>query len=180
MLFRLLDRLVEGAAVLAFAASSVLICINVVNRYAVLGGLRKLAQSFEWLQPYYISIRNTLGDISVMADEVPGYLLVWVSFLGAYLALRKGGHISFDLIVDSLRPRLRSAVKAINLALISAFLGVMAFQSVRMIRTSGRTEIETAEIAQGWFMLILPIAAVLLFLALVRAQIKTHDTSAEP
>ncbi|MEO0618664.1 MAG: TRAP transporter small permease [Pseudomonadota bacterium] len=178
-MLRSLDRIVEGVAVLAFAASSILICINVVNRYAVLGGLRRLAKSFEWLQPFYISIRNTLGDISVMADEVPGYLLVWVSFLGAYLALRHGGHISFDLIVDSLRPKLRRAVKLINLALISAFLGVLAFQSVRMIRTSGRTEIETAEIAQGWFMLILPLAAGLLFVALIRAQFKSRDTSTE-
>ena len=34
-----------------------------------------------------------------------------------------------------------------------------------MIRVSGATEIETAEIAQGWFMLILPLAALLLALA---------------
>ena len=34
-----------------------------------------------------------------------------------------------------------------------------------MIRVSGATEIETAEIAQGWFMLIIPIASILLMIA---------------
>ena len=36
-----------------------------------------------------------------------------------------------------------------------------------MIRVDGSTEIETAEIAQGWFMAIMPLAALLLGLALV-------------
>lgn len=169
-MFRLLDRIVEGVAVLAFATSSLLICINVFNRYVVLGGFRTLSKWFEPLTPVYLTIRNALGDISVMADEVPGYLLVWLSFLGAYIALRRGGHISFDLLVESLRPRLGVWVRRITTAMIAGFLIMLLWQSIRMIRVSGRTEIETAEIAQGWFMLILPMAAVLLLLALLRAQ----------
>ena len=37
-----------------------------------------------------------------------------------------------------------------------------------MISIAGATEIETAEIAQGWFMLIMPIAAVLLLIATIQ------------
>jgi len=167
-MLRIIDRVVEGVAVLAFAASSLLICINVINRYLVLGGMRKLAASFDGFTPVYLAFRDILGDISVMADEVPGFLLVWVAFLGAYIAMRRGGHISFDLLANKLRGTPRKALRLINALLVGGFLGLLLWQSIRMIRVSGRTEIETAEVAQGWFMLILPIAAVLLLLALAR------------
>lgn len=176
-MLRILDRIVEGVAVLAFAISSLMICINVFNRYAVLGGLRNLAKTFEFLTPFYLSVRNTLGDISVMADEVPGYLLVWVSFLGAYLALRQGGHINVELLIDRLKGKAHTGLQLLNGVLIAGFLLILVWQSVRLIKVSGRTEIETAEIAQGWFMLILPIAGILLLIALfqhVRNRLKRN------
>ena len=167
-MFRLVDRLVEGIAVFAFAVSSIFICINVINRYVVLGAMRELSRTYESLMPVYLFFREWLGAISVTADEVPGFLLVWVAFLGAYLALRREGHISFDLLIDALPPRGRKAVIALNMTLMGLFLSVLLGHSIRMIRVAGRTEIETAEIAQGWFMLIMPIASFLLICAMAR------------
>lgn len=166
-LLRFLDKLVEVAAVLAFAASSLFICINVINRYTVLGGMRTIAKNNEWFVPIYQFCRDILGSISVMADEVPGYLLVWIAFLGAYLVLRREGHISFDMLQEAMPEGGRRIIAALNLAMISGFLVLLLYQSVRMIRVSGATEIETAEIAQGWFMTILPLSAVLFLIAIV-------------
>jgi len=162
---RLLDKLVEAAAVAAFIVSSLFIILNVINRYLILGAFRNLARDYENLRPYYTSVRGALGDIVVTADEVPGYLLAWVAFLGAYLAMRREGHIAFDLLLNSLSDRWRRIAMLTNAALIGGFLMMVLWQSIRMIRVSGATEIETAEIAQGWFMLIIPIAAVLLLIA---------------
>ncbi len=162
-----LDKLAEVIAVLAFVVSSAFIFLNVLNRYLVLGLFRDIAKTNESLRPTYFAVRDMLGSIVVTADEVPGLLLVWVAFLGAYIALRNEGHISFDLLVDRLSKRKRMLVEGINACLIAGFLLILFWQSVRMIRVSGRTEIETAEIAQGWFMLILPVSAVLLLVAAV-------------
>lgn len=167
-MFRLVDRLIEGIAVLAFAVSSIFICINIINRYLVLGAMRELSRDYDWFSPIYLFFREWLGAVSVTADEIPGFLLVWVAFLGAYLALRREGHISFDLLVDALPPLGRKAVMALNMLLMGLFLSVLLGHSIRMIRVAGRTEIETAEIAQGWFMLIMPIASLLLLAALAR------------
>ncbi len=166
-LLKWIDTLAEVTAVLAFAVSSAFIFLNVLNRYLVLGLFRDLAKNNEALRPAYFAVRDALGNIVVTADEVPGLLLVWVAFLGAYIALRKEGHIAFDLLVNKLSGKLRKSVDALNAVLISGFLMLLLWQSVRMIRVSGRTEIETAEIAQGWFMLVMPIAAVLLLLAVL-------------
>ncbi len=167
-MFRLADRLIEGIAVLSFAVSSLFICINVINRYVVLGAMRELSRQFEAVTPIYLFFREWLGAISVTADEVPGFLLVWVAFLGAYLAFRRDGHISFDLLVNSLPPKGAKILQALNMAFMGIFLSMLLAQSIRMIRVAGRTEIETAEIAQGWFMLIMPIAAFIMIAALAR------------
>ncbi len=162
-----LDRAVEAVAVIIFAASCLFILLNVLNRYLVLGFLRGLAKDWDGLRPAYFAVRDAIGSIVVTADEVPGLLLVWIAFLGAYLAYRREGHIAFDLLAEALPTVWRKALAVANAVLIGGFLVMLLWQSIRMIRVSGATEIETAEIAQGWFMLILPIAALLLMIALL-------------
>ena len=164
---RVLDKIVEAAAVLAFAVSSLFVLINVLNRYLVLGFLRDWSRSDETVTPVYRFFREAFGSVSVTADEVPGLLLVWVAFLGAYLAMRREGHIAFDLLLNSLPRRLRIGMLLVNAGLMLGFLGLVLWHSVRMIWISGGTEIETAEIAQGWFMAIVPIGAVLLLIAVI-------------
>lgn len=164
---RLLDKTVEGVAVAAFAASSLFIFLNVLNRYIVLGFMRNLAKDNEGFRDTYFAVRDALGSIVVTADEVPGFLLAWVAFLGAYLAMRKEGHIAFDMLAETFSHRGQKILAALNAILISGFLVLLFAQSVRMIKVAGRTEIETAEIAQGWFMAIIPIASVLLLVAVL-------------
>ena len=168
MTFKLIDRLVTAAAVLCLVASTAMIVANVFYRYVVLDWLRIGAREAAWLTPLYDLLNEAFGRVSVTADEVPGYLLVWIAFLGAYLALRRDGHIAFDLLIRALPARPGKGLRiAIDAALL-AFLGLLLWQSLRMIRIDGATEIETAEIAQGWFMAVLPISAVLLALPIAQ------------
>ena len=172
-LLQRLDKTIEAVAVATFAVSSFLVFINVVNRYLVLGFLRDLAKANESLRPFYHSVSDFMGSITVTADEVPGYLLAWIAFLGAYLALRREGHIAFDMLIEALPKAASKWISLFNGVLMGAFLLMLLWQSIRMIHVSGATEIETAEIAQGWFMLIIPIAAVLLLIAMVTRLIET-------
>jgi len=164
---RLIDRIVEVLAAITLVAAASMILINVFNRYVVLGWLREGSEHSEWAACLFEATDALLSPVSATADEVPGLLLVWIAFLGAYLAYRAGGHISFDMVVDSL-PRIpRRIVVVLTDATIMAFLVLLFLQSIRMIRVDGETEIETAEIAQGWFMTIIPLSAALMILALV-------------
>ena len=171
------DRVIEMVAVLAFATSSFLILLNVFNRYVIFDWMRNIAKVWTGFDPAYQSFRDGLGAWSVMADEVPGYLLVWIAFLGAYLVLRRENHISFDMILDALPPAMSRFVRSINLILIGTFMIMLFVQSILMIRISGSTEIETAEIAQGWFMAILPITAILFLLVLLPQLLKQFHAS---
>ncbi len=165
---RLIDAVVAALAALVLTASTAMICLNVFYRYAVLGWLRGLAESAAWAEMLYRPLDTWLGAISVTADEVPGLLLVWIAFLGAYLAMRRGGHISFDLVVEKIPDPLRRVSRTVIDAALILFLALVIIQSIRMIEIDGATEIETASIAQGWFMAILPLSAGLLILALAQ------------
>ena len=160
-IIRLVDTIVEVLAVCALVCAASMIIINVLNRYVIQGWIRN---SSDWL---YEKTDGLLSPISATADEVPGLLLVWIAFLGAYLAYRKEGHISFDMLVDSLPEKIKRFVITATESTIMAFLLILLYQSIRMMMVDGETEIETAEIAQGWFMLIIPLSAALLCFAIL-------------
>ena len=144
-----LDRLVGAFAALIVVIVTLAVTANVFFRYVLESGI-------------------------VWADEIPGLLLVWIAFLGAYLAYRRDGHIAFDLLVTYLPPRVRPWVKTLADGLVLGLAVLMVHLSWRMIARVGRREIETLEIAQGWFMAILPIAFALIALALVVRIVERH------
>jgi hypothetical protein len=53
--------------------------------------------------------RYVLHAPIIWAEEVLGYVLVWVVYLGAVDVTRDGGHLSMDLLTHSLKPRWRRA-----------------------------------------------------------------------
>jgi TRAP-type C4-dicarboxylate transport system permease small subunit len=139
---RVLDRIMAVVAALLVAATAVSTCLAVYFRYVTDAALA-------W------------------PEEISGYLLVWISFAGAYLALRDGGHINLDLFVDKLSERPRAAVKMAVDGLVAAFLFLLGALSVRMIAIVGDTPLETVDLPQGVFMASIPISSFAMALALV-------------
>ncbi len=180
MLLRAIDKVFGALAALFVAASAGAICLNVFYRYVVLGWLRNGAEAWPWLGPIYRLLDGLLAPVSVTADEVPGFMLVWIAFLGAYLALRQDQHISFGLLVDKMPPRLRAIVRAAVDGVVLFFFAMLFWLSIRMIGFDGAREIETAEIPQGAFMIVLPLAAGAIMLAMVlrilkRARVRRRE-----
>ena len=167
MLLRSIDKVFGALAAFFVAASATAICLNVFYRYVVLGWLRSGAEAWPWLGPLYRLLDDLLAPVSVTADEVPGFMLVWVAFLGAYLALRQDRHISFGLLVERLPPRPRAIVRAAVDSAVLFFFAMVFWLSIRMIGFDGAREIETAEIPQGVFMMVLPITAAAIMLTMV-------------
>jgi TRAP-type C4-dicarboxylate transport system permease small subunit len=59
----------------------------------------------------------------VWAEEVSQYLMVWVCFLGAGLALREGRHVAVEMLQDYLAPGARRGLRWGVLLTVLAFLG---------------------------------------------------------
>ncbi|ABE58081.1 TRAP transporter small permease [Chromohalobacter israelensis] len=140
-MLKYLDRLVETVVGALVALTTIAVCLNVFFRYVLGSGL-------------------------VWADEVPGFLLVWIAFLGAYIAARDQGHIAFDMLVEAFPPLLKRIVQVVGETAVIGFFVLLGIKSWQMIDRVGGRSIETLPIAQGVFMSVLPIASTLMVIAL--------------
>lgn len=114
-----------------------------------------------------VYFRYVVGAALPWPEEISGYLLVWISFTGAYLALRDGGHISLDLFVDKLSGRAARLARTAIDGLVAGFLVLLAALSIRMILIVGNTPLETVDLPQGVFMASIPLSSIAMTLALL-------------
>src|SRR5438128_300629 len=71
-----------------------------------------------------VATRYVLGDPLIWSEEAARYLFVWVSMIGAALAIREGGHFGLDLLIrraPALKPVLGPAVTVVT----SVFLVIL-------------------------------------------------------
>jgi TRAP-type transport system small permease protein len=131
---------VNGALLVAMMAAMVaLVFGNVVARYL-------FNVSFIW------------------AEELSQYLMVWVTFLGAGLALTQGRHVAVELVQDALPAAAGRALRAGIALLILAFLVTLAVLGFQFVSFAWSQETPAMNIPFGIPYLAVPIGA-LLFIA---------------
>ncbi len=135
-LSRGLNRWVEGALVLLGVTMSALVALQVFCRYA-------LNHSLFW------------------SEELARYLLVWLSFLGATVAYRRGAHPGIDVLPARLAPAARRAVLlAVHVAALALF-AVMTVEGFRFAYFV-RHQISPALHLPKWFPhLAVPVSGLL-------------------
>jgi TRAP-type C4-dicarboxylate transport system permease small subunit len=136
-----LDAAVEAASALFMGALSILVFIGVVYRYV-------LVAPIAWI------------------EEVVRLCLVWVTFLGAFLAMRRGRHIAMDVVYERLGPGGRRAADAVGNTLLAVFLLVLAWHGTRYAQAFMGARSPYLGFPQGVTYFALPAGAVLLLLAL--------------
>jgi C4-dicarboxylate transporter DctQ subunit len=138
---RLLGRAEEIFVGAALAFSAGLLFVNVVLRY--------------WF----------LAPIS-WAEELSLYLVVWMVFVGASVAVRTRGHIAIDLLALALSPANRRRLSLSVGVLVLAFLAFFIFYSgehTLRIRESG--QLTPVMLAPMWLTyLAMPAGGALMFL----------------
>ncbi len=114
-----------------------------------------------------VALRYLTNDSLVWAEEVARHLMIWLTFLGAGLVLRFGGHIAIENLHDVLPGRAGQALRALIVAALLAFFSVMAWQgaiytSLMRFQTTAATGISF-----GWVYLAMPLGFVLLIVHLL-------------
>jgi TRAP-type transport system small permease protein len=82
--------------------------------------------------------RYILNASLAWSEELSRYLFIWVSFLGAVIALVRGTHIGVDSLVRRLRPPVRAAVEQCVGALILGFSLLLAWQGMALLPATVR------------------------------------------
>lgn len=123
--------------------------------------------------------RYVLNHSLFWSEELARYLLVWLTFLGAATAYRRGVHPGVDILHGSLRPAVRRWVNILVHLISIAFFGVMVVYGC-WFAWFVRMQISPALRLPKWAILaIIPISGVLLFihaLASLFAEIKERRT----
>ena len=125
------------ALIVLLAAMSVIIFANVALRYLT-------NASIEW------------------AEEVSRHMMIWLTFLGAGLVLRYGGHIAVENLQDALPRRGGVVMRAVVAVLLLAFFGFMVWYGwLYMQRTLFQLTAVT-QIPFAYIYAAMPIGGILL------------------
>ena len=76
-----------------------------------------------------VVLRYTTGDSIVWAEEVARHMMIWVTFLGAGLVLRFGGHVAIDNLHRSVSTRKAQAMRGFVVLILAIFFAVMTVTS---------------------------------------------------
>ena len=166
-LLKKLDKVVLILASTVLLCATFMLIFAVFYRYVIIDFFGIYLEDFAFAIFIYDLATEYFDTLSATTDEIPGYLLVWLSFLGAYLAERENLHIKFDLFVESLPFKLKNFLQMIPNILSLIFFVILFYFSILMIDIDGATYIETIDIPQGFFMLIFPFASFLIIIALL-------------
>lgn len=128
----------RGLIIAMMAAMVALVFTNVVSRYI-----------------FNVSI--------IWAEELSQYLMVWITFLGAGLAMREGRHVAVEMLQDALPPRLARTARVIVVISILAFLATLVVLGFMFVSFAWEQETPVMNIPTGIPYLAVPIGAFLFF-----------------
>ena len=131
-----------------------------------------------------VVLRYTTGDSIVWAEELSRYLMIWLTFLGAGLVLRYGGHLAIDNLQNVASAGIGRLLRALIVLCIAGFaLAMIWLGSLYILRAWDQTT-PVMELPFGLVYSALPVGFVFLLLHLamfVRGFLnkRAYDTDSE-
>jgi len=117
---------------------------------------------------FIAGVMRWFGVPLVWSVDLAQLLFVWVSFLGADMALRKRAHIGIDYLVRRLPMRARVVVDIALAAVCLAFLGIMAIMGYRLTMLNMERLFGDSGIPYALVTIAVPVGCVLLGFTLLQ------------
>lgn len=80
-----------------------------------------------------VFFRFVLHSPLTWSEESARYMMVWVTFMGAGLAMKRRRHIGITFVVDRLPARMRLAVNTLAELIIIVFMGTVTWQGLSLM-----------------------------------------------
>ena len=106
--------------------------------------------------------RFVLGNSLSWSEELARYAFVWITFLGAAVAYRHGGHIIVETIVVLLPRRAQLALAWLVDALMVVALVVLLVQGLGIVEVNSNVEATMLEIPMSWVYGAVPVSAAIM------------------
>ena len=108
--------------------------------------LAGLIAIFGWL----VYGRYVLNATPTWVEQAALLMVVWITFLGAAVGIRRGSHLSVDFIRDAMPGPLRRSLLVFSALALCAFGAVMAWQGYVMFQRTANRAIPLLGLSEGW------------------------------
>ncbi|MGI8525483.1 MAG: TRAP transporter small permease [Pseudolabrys sp.] len=106
--------------------------------------------------------RYGFGQAVSWTEEVPRYLLIWVSFLAAAVGVLKRDHVGFDVLFNALPKPLRRALGVTLSVMIFGFGWIVFRYGIVFVQDFGGDLMETINHTNYWYYPAMPICGFLM------------------
>lgn len=106
--------------------------------------------------------RYAFADPLTWSEEAARYLLVWLSFLCAWLAWRQRAHLGLDVLVARLPAPAQRGAGLLAEALVAAFAALSIVAGQTMVEVAMMQPSAVLELPMGWVYAAWPAAAALI------------------
>jgi TRAP-type C4-dicarboxylate transport system permease small subunit len=116
---------------------------------------------------WQVFTRLVLRDPSIVTEELATFMLIWVSLLGAAVALNRGAHLGIDYFVGKLPARARVGTEVIVFFCVAAFsFFVMVIGGIDLVASMLQLgqESPALRVRMGYVYLAVPISGFFLTL----------------
>jgi TRAP-type C4-dicarboxylate transport system permease small subunit len=79
-----------------------------------------------------VIFRYVLGASLTWSEELARYLLVWITFLGGGIALKRSAHMGLDVLTRALTPTAQGLARMISVLCVSAFLCTVIIKGAQL------------------------------------------------
>ena len=139
---KLIAKIVDWFAALAVVVMTLLVFFQVANRYII-----------GWIVPW--------------TEEVSRILFIWITLVGAYIALKTSAHISVETFFKRFSPKNREKISNVLIFLVFYFLGYLFWLSLKVIPATLGTTTPVLEISYLYIHLSLPILTGMMLIYLI-------------
>ena len=124
--------------------------------------------------------RYVLGSAISWSEEGSKYLMVWLTFLGAPIALRHFAHINIDLLIKALPPRLQQCMHLIVSLIIIFTMAILFWKGVSFTQMGARQVASSFNFSMLYMYIAVPIGSALIALVAIEHSLRSLVGIANP
>jgi TRAP-type transport system small permease protein len=98
------------------------------------------------------------------SEEVPRYILIWISFLAGASCVLRREHVGFEVLFNALPPKWRRVLGVFLNTLILLFGWVVFRYGIEFVREFGSDLMETIPHTNYWYYTAMPVSGFLIML----------------
>lgn len=114
-----------------------------------------------------VFFRYVLDEPLIWSEELSRLLIVWVTFIGGAVVCWDGRHLNVDVAFTRFPPRVRNIVRVFNIVVALAFLGVLVYASIPIVRFENFQDMSVLPLPAGVVRLAATVGGALMAIAIV-------------